>query len=260
MCGDIGCEATMDLRIATRQPPAEGLTYDLLAANARVEASFWRGTGGPDLSGHFHDEVQFTFVLAGRRRFALHSRIVDVDAGEFIVVPALMPHKAVGLEAAATSIDVFWSNEILPCSVTRRCGVYPMPGQWLSGGVVNVDDLYEIASAHTSGSRRPRSFAVTSREMTKRMVSTDAPIVQIAAEARMSREGFIRLFLREVGITPHAYRVARRLCDARTLLRRGAPPALVAAETGFADQSHLGRLFRKAFGTSPAEIRKIWKR
>nr|WP_247385558.1 MULTISPECIES: helix-turn-helix domain-containing protein [unclassified Bradyrhizobium] len=42
-----------------------------------------------------------------------------------------------------------------------------------------------------------------------------------------------------------------RLNDARELLRRGESIAGVAAETGFADQSHLGRFFRRAFGITP---------
>jgi AraC-like DNA-binding protein len=54
---------------------------------------------------------------------------------------------------------------------------------------------------------------------------------------------------------PHAYRLAERLNAARERLRAGAAPAELAAELGFADQSHLGRHFRRLFGTSPRAYR-----
>jgi len=56
---------------------------------------------------------------------------------------------------------------------------------------------------------------------------------------------------RELGVSPHAFRVLARLNLARHLLRRGEPIAAVAADAGFSDQSHLTRLFRRTFGTTP---------
>ena len=46
-----------------------------------------------------------------------------------------------------------------------------------------------------------------------------------------------------------------RLAEARNLLKAGEPPAMVASACGFADQSHLGRWFRRAYGLSPATYR-----
>ncbi len=40
------------------------------------------------------------------------------------------------------------------------------------------------------------------------------------------------------------------------LLRSDAPLTSIAAETGFADQAHFTRVFRKAVGTTPA----LWKK
>ncbi len=56
---------------------------------------------------------------------------------------------------------------------------------------------------------------------------------------------------RELGISPHAFRLLARLNRARQMLRAGDPIAAVAADAGFADQSHLTRLFRRTCGTTP---------
>jgi AraC-like DNA-binding protein len=44
----------------------------------------------------------------------------------------------------------------------------------------------------------------------------------------------------------------RRLDRARSLIRRGTPLAEAAAASGFADQAHMTRHFRKTYGVSPA--------
>jgi AraC-like DNA-binding protein len=43
----------------------------------------------------------------------------------------------------------------------------------------------------------------------------------------------------------------RRLDRARALIRRGTPLVEAALASGFADQSHMTRHFKKAYGLSP---------
>jgi transcriptional regulator GlxA family with amidase domain len=49
--------------------------------------------------------------------------------------------------------------------------------------------------------------------------------------------------------------VVHRLNRARRLLAAGTMPAQAAAEAGFADQSHMGRHFRRTFGVAPGTYR-----
>lgn len=77
-------------------------------------------------------------------------------------------------------------------------------------------------------------------------------LADLAAETGTSRFQLLRAFARQVGMTPHAYRVQQRLALARRMIRAGAALADAAAATGFCDQSHLTRAFSRQFGVSPS--------
>ncbi|MFM0479526.1 AraC family transcriptional regulator [Paraburkholderia strydomiana] len=80
---------------------------------------------------------------------------------------------------------------------------------------------------------------------------------ELANIAGIDRFRLTRLFQRAFGTSPHAYLVRLRLRAARRLLANGRTPAEVAAEVGFADQSHLGRWFRRAYRMTPAAYRRM---
>ncbi|MGW8761280.1 helix-turn-helix domain-containing protein [Streptomyces sp. NPDC055815] len=64
----------------------------------------------------------------------------------------------------------------------------------------------------------------------------------------------VRAFSGAFGIAPHQYLTARRIDWARRLLLDGQPPVEVAAATGFYDQSHLNRSFKRIVGTTPGRF------
>ncbi|HVJ43804.1 MAG TPA: AraC family transcriptional regulator [Dongiaceae bacterium] len=53
------------------------------------------------------------------------------------------------------------------------------------------------------------------------------------------------------GTSPHRFLLMRRLQRARQMIGNGAPLAEAAVATGFTDQSHMNRHFKKAFGMTP---------
>ena len=75
---------------------------------------------------------------------------------------------------------------------------------------------------------------------------------ELAALSGVNRYQFLRGFAREVGITPHAYLIQRRVLLTRKLLTAGRTPAESAIAAGFADQSHMTRAFVRHFGVTPA--------
>ncbi|MFE1801802.1 AraC family transcriptional regulator [Streptomyces sp. NPDC059517] len=65
----------------------------------------------------------------------------------------------------------------------------------------------------------------------------------------------VRAFSGAYGIPPHQYLMSRRVEHARRLLLAGRAPGEVAAETGFYDQSHLNRHFKRLVGVAPGRYR-----
>lgn len=82
-------------------------------------------------------------------------------------------------------------------------------------------------------------------------------IEQLAAVAGLSVFHFARAFKQSQGTTPHEYLVDRRVAHARTLLKEtDAPLSEIALASGFADQSHFARQFKKRIGISPRSFRQ----
>jgi AraC-like DNA-binding protein len=80
----------------------------------------------------------------------------------------------------------------------------------------------------------------------------------LAAMAGLSTHHFARAFHQSVGMPPHSYLLSRRLERAERMLRETRLPlSEIAAATGFSDQSHLARHFRRRTGMSPRLAR--WK-
>jgi AraC-like DNA-binding protein len=90
----------------------------------------------------------------------------------------------------------------------------------------------------------------------------DAPaqpltLEDLAREGGLSRFQVLRAFAKATGLTPHAYLVQRRTQLARRLIMQGVPLAQAALDSGFADQSHMTRVFVRQYGVSPTMYAKL---
>lgn len=79
---------------------------------------------------------------------------------------------------------------------------------------------------------------------------------QLAASVGLSKGAFHRAFKATFGVTPFRY-LTRRRVEAAVVLMMDTSLNLgaIAAQSGFYDQAHLCRQFRKAFGESPTHWR-----
>jgi len=78
----------------------------------------------------------------------------------------------------------------------------------------------------------------------------------LAAFVQMPPFRLLRAFRAQFGLPPHAYQNQLRLHQAKLLLAQGMPIVQVAVETGFTDQSHLNRHFKRMFGVTPGQYQR----
>lgn len=93
-------------------------------------------------------------------------------------------------------------------------------------------------------------------EVLAQLASGNRPMSEISRQAGVTPEHASRSLVRATGMPPQLLRLEAKWRRARALLAGDLPLVSVAAESGFADQSHFTRTVRRFSGLSPAALRR----
>jgi len=106
--------------------------------------------------------------------------------------------------------------------------------------------------------RLSRLHEARAKEMLLGSLDGKLSISDIALACGLSRSYFIRAFHDTLGQTPHQWLMKQRVEMACRLLAQGAQPLVdIAADCGFADQSHFSRVFTQHTGRPPGTWRRL---
>jgi transcriptional regulator GlxA family with amidase domain len=84
-------------------------------------------------------------------------------------------------------------------------------------------------------------------------------VEDLADLVSLSAAHFCRAFKKSFCSTPHAYIVQHRVIRAQELMRATRSPlSQIALDCGFADQTHLSKLFRRLTGRTPNAWRRAY--
>ena len=105
------------------------------------------------------------------------------------------------------------------------------------------------ADARTPG-KEPRAVRRL-REHIESHYAEAVTLADLASLVSLSKFHMLRVFHASVGLPPHAFLTRVRILHAQALIRAGVSLTRVALDTGFSDQSHLIRHFKRALGVTP---------
>ncbi|HEV7321466.1 MAG TPA: AraC family transcriptional regulator [Ensifer sp.] len=86
--------------------------------------------------------------------------------------------------------------------------------------------------------------------------NTPFSVGDLATQCELSRSYFNKAFKESFGCTPSRWLTEYRVARVKECLGEDAPLAEIAIQCGFADQSHMTRVFTGAVGETPARYRK----
>ncbi|MCK3780667.1 AraC family transcriptional regulator [Ensifer sesbaniae] len=267
---------------------AKGQFRMLHSATAGIDAV--EAQSRQSFARHTHDQFGIGLIYQGAQKSLSGRGMVEAGVGDMITVNPGEVHDGTPIGDAGRSWRMLYFDPAVISAAAEDIGQgRPDAGEFASPAFRDVDAanqfralfaaitdptsqdeairhaerlLLLLASVLAAGRTRrlERPAAVTAAKM---MIDDDPTaaitLADLAAEARLSRFQLVRNFAKSVGLTPHAYIVQRRIDLARRLIGEGMPLAEAAFAAGFADQSHMTRIFVSKYGLSPgayAEARK----
>jgi AraC family transcriptional regulator len=121
--------------------------------------------------------------------------------------------------------------------LVKRFSIRPVAAKQAAGGLpkARLKRVLEYVAAHLSDEIR---------------------LETLASIAGMSRHHFSELFRRSIGVAPHQYVIGQRVERGKRMLRDTDLSILeIGLATGFADQSHFTKTFRRIARVTPRDYR-----
>lgn len=278
MAGDIVQDSTplgwegLKLR-RYRTPPQEvvlpRLTDFGLVSYVERETVNWRGDGGAWESRRIGPGMVSVLTRAEVSHWRWSKPIEAIHV--YLPFEALASVAAEVFERDIADIELknvlSADDAVLAEAASRLCAETRVGGL---GGRLYVQALrcqicvHIIRTYATVAFREPRFHGGLSRaqcriltEFIEENIERNISLAELASLVQLSVFHLSRKFRQEFGCPPYAYVLRQRLEHATRQLRNGnLPLKFVAAKSGFSDQSHMTRLFRRAFGATPAQYRK----
>jgi AraC family transcriptional regulator len=103
----------------------------------------------------------------------------------------------------------------------------------------------------------PRSQLQRVMDYMKANLAQDLSILDLAILTSMSESHFSRSFKQSIGVAPYQYLMQQRVERAKQLLQKQEIPiSAIALDCGFANQTHLTKIFRQITGMTPKAYRQ----
>lgn len=179
-----------------------------------------------------------------------------VTGGDSFVIEPNKNHEILPVSEFYTMTSVCIAQDYLLSSDPQDCleKLMKLWGEKFESVREQLEDTLTVLYAQVTGIRfLPSLFTQEIMQHIIEEPQGSFSIEDMAQSVCVSPYHLIRQFKKEYGITPHKFQLQTRIRSAQMALRAGENLLDVASNTGFCDQSHFDRIFKRFVGMSPSE-------
>jgi AraC-like DNA-binding protein len=228
---------------------------------------------------HVHGEFEIAIIERGAQRIRRRGTTTVAGEGTIVVIPpgevhaheplegtdaasrSFFPDLAALSEASSVATPSFRDLVMHDAGLGRYIGalhrMLETPGSALARETHAVFAATTLVQRHGSGGSTeaptPECDRIIKRvrEYLHDRLDANVSLSELSELTGLPPTRLVRAFQHGIGMAPHAYHVQIRVNRAKQLLASGQGVAAVAGATGFVDQSHLTRHFRRCVGVTP---------
>jgi AraC-like DNA-binding protein len=239
-------------------------------------------------SMHSHEVFSIGAITSGQSTYLHEKSTHTISTGTVVLMNPGEVHACNPIEDQPWSyimlyVDAQWLASVQQaCGETQDEGLQPVAAAFsrspeLFAGLLS---LYEVLTSQALSSQHKHEAALAYFTLMQRTLGTTTERVgksnhkieraaayinqhflrpirleEICEAASLSEAYLIRAFEQRYHMTPHAYLINRRVQHAQAQLRSGARIADIAHQTGFADQAHFQKVFKKHLAATPGQYK-----
>lgn len=215
-----------------------------------------------DFSSHNHAQHYIiSLCIKGSITAKLKDKVLHLQENDFFVVPPLMPH-AVSLTDTSVLASLCMDKSYIE-NYNSQKGIEILEILLLSPKIQEqitkpqTELLLQAASyvyeLHDTYKKEVENDMLILCDRLTKHFSDSLPLDSLAGDLYLSKYYLIRKCKRNLGLTPHKFHLQNRIRKAQTLLFSNKSVTEASVNTGFYDQSHFDRAFKKIVGISPTE-------
>lgn len=237
---------------------------------------------------HRHDTYAICLTTAGVQAFGYRGANEISRPGQVVVLHPDEAHDGRAATPAGFGYRIIYVEPALIFEAAQTLCGRPSPLPFVRAPVITSPRLAAALTGAFEGTRDPLALDSLVLQLAEGLIEADtsyrrvalARALDLAALARarqfldaertrvvhsaeleavtgLTRYELARQFRHRYATSPSRYLMMRRLAEARRQIARQRPLAEVALEVGFADQAHLTRMFKRAFGLTPARYQAL---
>lgn len=259
-----------------------------------TDITFVEASGiGNQFPRHVHSSYIFTLIDNGVRILSVNSNTVAIKTGELCILPPGTPHKCQPTSTPESDLHSYralcvtskYMMQLATDIYGRYCrepnfdpavaytdydrssfeelfALINIPGTDLEKQAALNSFLYQIIEKHSRGEIVSRKVGAQHEALHRVKSYIDQnfreklTLQELAETACLNPFHLQKIFVEQYGRSPQEYIIFKRIMEAKRLLEHQTPLIETALKSGFSDQSHFSRHFKKVIGISPGQFSK----